>query len=268
MRGFGQKITLLFIVLLISLLGCNLQYNMLYYPTAAVPSEAELAASGLRYWPSGPTGYRGFVTATGGGNTKGTIVVFHGNAGTAADRTYYGEALGPAGYRIILAEYPRYGRREGDLGERSFVADARASVRLALEQYGSPLFLLGESLGCGVAAGVARDASLKISGIILVTPWDTLAAVAKTHFPWMPVSLFLKDSYDNRENLRSFGGAVAIVAAGRDDIVPLKHATALYQSLSGTKRMWTIADAGHNDWPLRIDPVRWKEWMDFIQGDV
>jgi alpha-beta hydrolase superfamily lysophospholipase len=249
------------------LFGCNLQYDMLYYPNPEVPSAAEMAARRIRFWPSGPDGYRGFVGAAATLTGKGTVVVFHGNAGTAADRTYYTDALGELGYRVILAEYPRYGRREGALGEKSFVADARATVRLAAETWRDPVFLLGESLGCAVAAGVTRDPSLKIAGLLLITPWETLASVSKTHFPWLPVRLFLKDRYDSREALRPFPGPIGIVAAGRDTIVPSKHAEALYQSLPGTKKLWTIAGADHNDWLGFIDIARWREWMQFLVAE-
>jgi len=252
----------------LSLAGCNLQYNMLYYPNSHVPSRAELAAGNIQFWPSGPAGYRGFIGTVETGKLKGTVIVFHGNAGTAADRVYYVRALGAIGYRVILAEYPKYGSRSGELGEKSFVADARESVRLAAEKYGGPLYLLGESIGCGVAAGVARDPSLRIDGLLLITPWDKLATVAKTHFPWLPVGLFLKDRYDNVENLQLFRGRIAVVGAERDDIVPARHARALYQALPGNhKKMWTIRGAGHNDWLMFIDAGTWWEYMGFVSGE-
>ncbi|MHB9097259.1 MAG: alpha/beta hydrolase [Syntrophales bacterium] len=257
------------IVSVMSLIGCNLQYSMLYYPDTSVPSPAELTARHLRFWPSGPDGYRGFIgTDEIKKNSKGTIIVFHGNAGTAADRLYYVDALGSIGYRVILAEYPGYGKREGALGEESLVRDAKATVRLASERYGAPLFLLGESLGCGVAAGAAVDAALRIDGLLLITPWDTLIAVAKSHFRYLPVGLFMRDRYDNSENLKAFRGRIAVVGAELDDIVPIRHARKLYRSLPGPKRMWTIKGAGHSDWPMVVDLPKWRKFMDFVAGDL
>ncbi|MHB8910482.1 MAG: alpha/beta hydrolase [Syntrophales bacterium] len=260
--------TVSLIVSLMSLIGCNVQYSMLYYPDTSVPSPTELSARHLRFWPSGPDGYRGFIGTDEIRNGKGTIIVFHGNAGTAADRVYYTSALGSIGYRVILAEYPGYGRREGTLGEKSLVADAKASVRLASERYGAPVFLLGESLGCGVAAGAAADAALRIDGLLLITPWDTLLAVAKSHFRYLPVGLFMRDRYDNSENLKAFRKRIAVVGAERDEIVPVRHARELYRSLPGPKRMWTIKGAGHNDWPTVVDLPKWREYMDYLEGDL
>jgi hypothetical protein len=263
-----STIRILLIVTAMTLIGCDLQDRLLYYPESGVPSAGELSALNLRFWPSGPAGYRGFTGAAEMGNIRGTVIVFHGNAGTAADRGYYLTALSALGYRVILAEYPGYGARKGALGEKSFVDDAREMIRIASKQYREPLFLLGESLGCGVAAGAAADPALKIDGILLITPWDTLRSVAKSHFPWLPVGLFLKDRYDNPENLRSFRGKIAVVGAERDDIVPIRHAHALFRLLTGEKRMWVLPATGHNDWPMRIDSRKWSEWMDFVTGSA
>lgn len=260
------KIKLILIVSVMVLSSCNLQYSLLYYPSSFVPSKEELAADNIQFWPSGPIGYRGFIGAAQIKDIKGTVIVFHGNAGTAADRVYYTAAMGSLGYRVILAEYPGYGARKGELGEAAFVNDAQAMVRLVSEKHGGPIFLLGESLGCGVAAGVAGGRSLKIAGIILVTPWDTLLAVAKSKFPLFPVRLFMKDRYDNSGNLKWFRGRIAVVGAERDEIIPIRHANALYKSLPGSKKMWIIKGAGHNDWPMLVDVPKWREFMDFVRG--
>lgn len=260
------KRTLILAVSVMALTGCNPQYHMLYYPSPYLPSAAELAADHIEFWPSGPVSYRGFIGTAEIRNIKGTVAVFHGNAGTAADRAYYVKALSSIGYRVILAEYPGYGQRGGQLGEKSFVDDAQATVRLISEKYGEPLLLLGESLGCGVAAGAAKDPSLRIDGILLITPWDTLLAVAKSQFPWFPVRLLMKDKYDSIENLKSFQGRIAVIGAERDEILPIRHANALYQSLTGNKKMWTLKGAGHNDWPMGVDVLKWQEFMDFVRG--
>ncbi|HXY54122.1 MAG TPA: alpha/beta fold hydrolase [Nitrospirota bacterium] len=246
--------------------GCDLQNKMLYYPSQSVPSQEALAADKIAFWPSGIEGYRGFVSIGPANSRKGTVVVFHGNAGTAFDRAYYVTALVPLGFRVILPEYPAYGGRNGELGETAFVNDARETLRLALEKFGGPIFVLGESLGCGVVASVAKDAPVPIDGIILITPWDTLLSVAKEKFPWLPVRLFLRDKYDTVGNMKAFTGRMAVVGADRDQIIPIRHALALYESLQGSRKMWIIKGAGHNDCAELVERSFWKELTDFIAG--
>jgi uncharacterized protein len=258
----------IFILILswISFMGCDMQNHMLYYPDSRLPSESELTAKGLQFWPAGPKGYRGYVSTRGSENIRGTVIVFHGNAGTADDRDYYLSPLGLLGYRVILAEYPGYGRREGELGEQPFVKDSRETLHMAAVTREGPIYLLGESLGCGVVAGLARDESPDIEGIILITPWNTLLGVAKDHYPYLPVGLFMKDRYDNAENLKSFQRRIAVVGAERDEVVPVRHAEELFALLPRNKRMWIIKGVGHNDWIIRMDLPKWQEIMDFTSG--
>jgi pimeloyl-ACP methyl ester carboxylesterase len=246
----------------------RLQRNMLYSPSAELPSQASLSAENLTFWPAS-TDYRGIVNTFPAKTTKGTIVVFHGNAGTAADRSYYVSSLAPLGFRVVLAEYPGYGGRRGKPGEETFVRDAKETLRLVSETFGGPLYVLGESLGCGVAAAAAKESLVRIDGMILITPWDTLLSVAGEKLPWLPVRLLMRDTYDTVGNLRGYRGRVAVVGAARDEVIPVGHAESLFRSLAEgpqPRKMYVIRGAGHNDWPGMVDAVWWKEITAFIQG--
>ena len=245
-----------------------MQNKFLYFPSSEPPSTKLLATENLKLWPATVLDYRGLISDSDVFAPNGTIVLFHGNGGTALDRGFYFEPLMKLGFRVILAEYPKYGGRPGKVGEKPFVADGLETVKLAYEQYGEPLYLLGESLGCGVAAAIAKQTSVPIAGIILITPWDTLASVAKSLFPFLPVKLILTDKYDSIENLKNFPKNISVIGAECDEILPIKHAHNLYESLpEGKKRMWVIKGAGHNDWPFNANPALWKEITDFVKVD-
>jgi hypothetical protein len=245
----------------------SLQFRLLYYPSSSSPSAELLQANRLKIWQSSGADYHGLLAADEASPKMGTVVVFHGNAGTAADRTYYSDALCALGYRVILAEYPMYGGRGGELGEKAFVGDARETIRLAFEECGGPIFLLGESMGCGIVAAAAAERPVPIEGIILITPWDTLEAIGRSKFPFFPVRLLLQDKYDSIGNLASFTGRVAVVGATRDAVIPIEHAKNLYASLPGTsKRLWIIQDAGHNDWNVHVNRDWWEQMMGFVSG--
>lgn len=244
-----------------------MQNMFLYFPSSQVPSEKTLASENMKLWQATTGDYRGVIFAGEAPAPNGTIVLFHGNGGTAADRAFYFEPLMTLGFRVILAEYPKYGGRPGNVGEKHFVADGMETVRLAYKQYGEPLYLLGESLGCGVAAAIAKQTDVPLAGIILITPWDTLAAVAKSLFPFLPVKMILTDKYDSIENLKNFSKNISVVGAQRDEIIPIRHAHNLYANLpEGRKKMWVIKAAGHNDWPFYAPAQLWKEMTDFVKN--
>jgi pimeloyl-ACP methyl ester carboxylesterase len=259
------KIILLFLVA-IFLGGCNMQNRFLYFPEPVWPTESGLEFEKMKLWQATGDDYQGLVAAHDAPAPNGTLILFHGNGGTALDRGFYFKPFMELGFRVILAEYPKYGGRPGKVGEKPFVAAGLETTRLAFEQYGEPLYLVGESLGCGVAAAIAKQTSVPIAGIILITPWDTLASVAKSRFPFLPVKLVLTDHYDSIKNLQSFKNKISIVGAERDEILPIKHAINLYNALpEGQKRMWIIKGAGHNDWPMHTDAYLFKEMTDFVR---
>ena len=240
------------------------QDSLLYFPDRGALSTVanEASREGLVPWP-GAGAYRGLL-AEPKGPARGTLVLFHGNAGHAGHRGRYVDSLSRLGVRVILAEYPGYGSREGELGEASLVPDARETVALVRRQFPGPLILAGESLGAGVAAAAAKDAD--VDALLLITPWDTLKNVAGHHYPWLPVGWMLRDRYDSAGNLAAYRGRVAVVVAEQDSIVPAKFGRALFANLPEPKRLWTIPDAEHNDWQGHVDAAWWESVLGFLYG--
>jgi pimeloyl-ACP methyl ester carboxylesterase len=239
------------------------QEDLLYLPLRA--SLAQLESGGLRAWPTGRQ-VRGLVAEPGA--ARATVLVFHGNAGHAGDRAYYAQALLPLGLRVVLAEYPGYGPRGGSLGEQELVADALQTLALTRQMYPGPLILIGESLGAGVASAAFARRPEAVDGLLLITPWDSLANVAQHHYRWLPVRWLLRDRYDNMAHLGRATKPVVVAVAEHDEIVPARFGVALYQAIGGTKRLAWITGAGHNDWLWHVDERWWRETLAFLQLDL
>ncbi len=254
----------LVVYLLFAALMFLFQRRLLYLPNLATDSASSLAATGLARWPDSGQHYRALIGVGSPGEAAGTVIVFHGNAGGAHDRSYYVQALEPLGYRVILAEYPGYGGRGGSPGEQVFVDDARHTISLARKIYGEPVFLWGESLGSAVVAAAIADGVVSVEGIILLTPWDSLADLAQSIYWFLPARWLVRDRFDNVENLRQYSGRVAVITAELDQVVPGKHSDRLYDSLSADKKRWHFEGAGHNTWPISPDEKWWTEVMAFV----
>ncbi len=240
-----------------------LQRQLLYYPAPNSPTADQLQNLGLRFWPTANS-FRGFVANEVLEKSNGTVVVFHGNAGAAWQRQYYADALQPLGYQVVLAEYPGYAARSGSPSEKALVTDARETIQQAYEQFGGPLIVWGESLGCGIAAALAADSSLPLSAVVMLTPWDNLPRLAQSVYWFLPVRWLVRDKYDNTANLRNFKGPVAVLIAEQDEIIPNAHSRLLYESLGGPKKLWLFPGAGHNTWPATVDAGWWREVMAFV----
>ncbi|RKP46075.1 alpha/beta hydrolase [Trinickia fusca] len=237
-----------------------LQDRFIYFPEKAAIDD--VVSGEFRAWPT-PEAFRGLV-AEPAGKARGTAIVFHGNAGHAGHRSFYAAMLTRLGLRVILAEYPGYGPREGALGEESLVADAEQTIALAHRLYGAPLLLIGESLGAGVAASAGSHERDKTAGLLLITPWDRLEHVAAYHYSWLPVTWLLRDRYDSVSHLASFERPVLVVVAEGDSIVPARFGEALYHALTGPKQLMIVKAADHNDWIGHVDDTWWREAVDFL----
>jgi hypothetical protein len=245
-----------------------LQNWLLYHPPRLTLGQVQgsAAALGLRLWPGGETEYRGLTAISGLLPGRPVVAVFHGNAGSASDRDHYVAALEPLGYSVLLLEYPGFGARPGKLSEPAFVADAVASLQRAIREADAPIFLMGESLGAGVAASVVGTGQVPVGGIGLITPWDTLPNLAQSLYWFLPTRLLVRDQYDSVQNLRRYRGPVAVLMAEQDEIIPRRHTMALYESLSEPKRLWVFPGATHNRWPNEPEAGWWREAVEFLAG--
>jgi pimeloyl-ACP methyl ester carboxylesterase len=245
-----------------------LTQDRLLYPSAGVaqplPPPAQLARVGLVAWPEDDP----VALVASPDSARATVVVFHGNGGTALQRGYYMDAFRARGLRVVLAEYLAYGWRSGEVSEAELVADARRIIELVGVEFCGPLLVWGESLGAGVAAAAVRQLDVPVEAVILLTPWDTLPNTAIAAYPWIPVRWLLRDRYDSIANLSEFGGRVAVLVAENDQVIPPARGLALYESLTVEKRLWTFPGAGHNSWPSNPGAAWWDEVLAFALPEL
>lgn len=125
-----------------------------------------------------------------------------------------------------------------------------------------PVYLVGESLGSGVAAYLAGTYSNRIAGLILLSPFNRLASVAQYQMPLLPVGLMLVDRFPSEDYLRNYHGPVGVMVDGRDEVVPEKFGLRLYARYIGPKRLWSFPDGQHIS--IMEPPEKfWAEVLDF-----
>ena len=239
------------------------QRKLLYLPSRDPLPVVQARRLGLQHWPS-VEAFRGFTSLSEPESPRGTVVIFHGNAGAAYNRHFYIEPLASLGLRVILAEYPGYGGRPGVPAEDVLVQDALDTLQIAHQRYGEPLYLWGESLGCGVAAGVVRHSNVPLAGLTLFLAWDSLPQIAQTHYWFLPARWLTRDTYHNIDNLRGYQGNVAVILAGDDEVIPLRNSKALYDAIDTSKRLWLFEGATHNALPIAPHLPWWREVVEFI----
>ncbi len=241
------------------------QRSLQYFPDRSSEAGAlqRAAASGLVPWRNAAGGLLGWRRA-GGSKAARRLLVFHGNAGNALDRVYYVRLFEGLGVDVVLLEYPGYGARGGDISEPALVAAGREAAELLAQE--GPLLVLGESLGSGVASQVAAAEPGRIQGLLLVTPYARMSEVGAEAYPWLPVKWLLRDRWDNVAALPKFPGPVAILIAGRDEVVGAAQGHRLAEACRGPVKVWVQPEAGHNTLSLAPQGGHWAELWAFASG--
>lgn len=159
------------------------------------------------------------------------VVVFHGNAGNAADRAPILAPVAAAGHGVVLAGYRGYGGNPGSPSEAGFAEDARATFTWAAERWpGAPLVPWGESLGTGVAARVAEErqaAGTPVAGVVLDSPYTAVADLAAAMFPWLPTRALLRHPFESASRLAAAEAPVLVVHGEEDRVIPASHGRAV-----------------------------------------
>ncbi len=257
------------IVYLILCIGCAcLQRRLIYFPPKPPPDEvAQYAASqNLERWlsPSGePIGWKRRSPVQ---PAQGQVLITHGNAGCAFQCGHYADAIQQAApLDVFIVEYPGYENRPGSPSEHSL--DRAAEEALQLLPTNRPTYLVGESLGTGVATHLAGKFPNQIAGVVLLAPYNSLVSVGQFHMVIFPVALILVDRYPSEKDLRTYHGPVAMLVAGQDNVIPEKFGRRLYDAYDGPKRLWEFPEGNHGTVMVQ-PPEIWKQIIDFWQSSA
>jgi len=174
------------------------------------------------------------------------IVLFHGNAGHIGDRSSKASLLTNAGYGVLLAEYRGYGGNGGSPTEEGLYEDGRAVMKW-LQDNGvraSKVVLYGESLGSGIAMQLSREYG--VSGVVLESPFTSLADAGKYHYPWLPVHMLIKDKYDNLKKIKKIDVPLLIIHGKNDQVIPFEQSEKLFKT-AVTIKIFARKESGRHE---------------------
>jgi len=221
----------------------------LLFPTHAVPPAGPLPSGAERLemkTAEGETLHGVHMTPTGqGAGSEALIIGFGGNAWNGQDVATELSRLFPAA-DIVAFHYRGYRPSTGEPSAKALIEDAPLVYDAAVKKIpGKRVVAVGFSIGSAVAANLVGHRT--IDGLILVTPFDSLKAVAADLYPWLPVGLFFQHEMDAATALNDSSVPVAVIAGDRDEIVLPARTDALRDKVGKLVFDRTILDAGHND---------------------
>jgi pimeloyl-ACP methyl ester carboxylesterase len=227
--------------------------NRHLYPGAEAQPSAEetnleLMVDGiaLRGWEVNPGRKHALVYF--GGNGEGLDWLVEPLSSKFPDHTSY------------LVAYRGYGASEGKPSERVLTTDALAVFDYAEAQHRGSVDVAGRSLGSAVAIQVA--ARRRVRRLVLITPFDSMTAVAAELYPRLPVRMLLRDRWDSAAVAHRLRAPVLIVRAGLDELVTPAATDRLLAALPAEPQVLTLTRSDHDT----VDAARafWPAIVTFL----
>lgn len=231
-------------------MGCRLDHHYVYVPS---PWEARDWAAQWQLpledvWFAAPDGTKLHGWWVPAADSPGVLLWCHGNAGNITHRLENVAELHRRGLSVLIFDYRGYGQSQGVPSEHGLYQDAMAAYDALTTQRHIPpeqIVVFGRSLGAAVGGEVAR--SRRVAGLILETPFPSVAAMVRAHYGPLPLHWLLAARYDLVTCLRQVHVPVLVLHGDRDTIVPVELGRAVYAAANTPKTFYLIRGADHND---------------------
>lgn len=208
-----------------------------------------------------------YVPASNPSASTWTVVVFNGNAGHRGHRAGLATRLAAQGHATVLVDYRGYGGNPGTPTEEGLVRDARAVWAYLASRPGvdlSRVAYFGESLGAGVAVRLAVEHPP--AALILRSPFSSLAAIGRAHYPWLPVRWLLRDRFASLDHIAHLDVPLLVITGDADRIIPLSDTQRLFDAARSPKRLVIVDGADHNDAALVWGPQVMQAVADLLRS--
>ncbi|HTB05881.1 MAG TPA: alpha/beta hydrolase [Bacteroidia bacterium] len=245
-RRIVVGLVLLYAVVL--LVAFIFQEKLLFHPaTLAKDFKYELASQGKEVSINTDDGQTisGLLIKRGG--SKHVMLYFHGNGGSLDTWQWVANDLKELDCDMLIIDYRGYGKSTGSFSESGFYLDAVASYDYLVAAGYDPddIIIYGRSLGTGIAIDLATKR--KARGLILESPYTSITAVAKVHYPYLLPGLLSRYKFNSLEKAPKLTLPVLIIHGDSDELIPSKEAEELYSAIKSTKTFTLIKGGDHNN---------------------
>ena len=207
-----------------------------------------------------------FVPATA--EPKGTVLMFHGNAGNISHRLETIAIFHELGYNAMIIDYRGYGRSEGSPGEEGTYRDAEAAWTYLTRKRkieADRIVLFGRSLGAAVAAWLAVEKHS--AGLILESAFTSVPDRGAEMYKFLPVRLLARINYDTLGRIDKLRCGLLVIHSRDDEIIPYHHGEQLFEAAKQPKRFQEIS-GGHNNGFITSGSIYKNALAEFLSESI
>ena len=174
-----------------------------------------------------------------------TLVYFHGNAGSLENRIHKLNHFEDMNINFLIIAWRGFSGNSGKPTEQGLYEDGKSAINWLLNKgvEEQNIVIYGESLGTGVATHLSQYRNF--AGIILETPFTSMIDAAKAFYPYIPVSLLLKDRFDNKNKIKNINSPLLVMHGEVDQIVPFSMGQKIYEIANKPKYSYFTKHDNH-----------------------
>lgn len=164
---------------------------------------------------------------------------------------------------ILSLNYRGYGNSDGSPSEKKLFQDAITIFDTISEREdikADQIIAMGRSLGTGVAVHLASQRD--VTAVVLVSPYDSITNIAKSRYPFAPVSLLIKHPFNSIKKAPTIEKPMLCLIASEDNTIPPKYSKRLVDKWGGQTTTKIINHEDHNS--INSHPEYWKTINQFV----
>ena len=154
------------------------------------------------------------------------------------------------GMTVLAMNYRGYGDSRGVPGEEHMVEDGCMLFDWLCGRQNvdaKRVAVVGRSLGSGVAVQVAKERPAH--SVVLITPYDSILALAQRKFRVVPVSFVLRHRFESVKYASLLSAPTYVLRAASDDVVPHSHTDQLVAQMTRIHQDEIVPDSDHMNIP-------------------
>ncbi len=173
------------------------------------------------------------------------IVIYFGGNGEEVSYSFLYHLQQNWPLSLVFINYRGYGESAGKPSEIALKKDALLIYDEVKKQHpNAPIYLIGRSLGTALALHLAARRS--VEKLLLITPFDSVAAIAKRRYPYLLIDFLLKHPFRTLSDAAVIQAPTYVFLAEEETITPYDNSLTLVKALPNCQKALFILGSDHH----------------------